>query len=85
MTDGRTTMVEIDIGVLEPLRELYPGRTDHEILEGIVRAYLLDRSIRAVQARSTLSEQEAERIAYEELAAMRREHAQAKSAPGSAS
>lgn len=73
-------MVEIRTDLLEALRELYPGKSDREILEGLARACLLRRAVRAAQARSGLSEEEAERTAYEELAAMRRERAQAEAA-----
>jgi hypothetical protein len=80
MDDGRTTAVEIRTDLLEALRELYRDRSDREILEGLARAYLLRRDVRATQETSGLSEQEAERIAYEELAAVRQEQAPANSA-----
>ena len=63
MADGGTTMVEIRTDLLEALRELYPGSSDREILEGLVRAYLLRRDVRAKQARSGLPEEEASRVA----------------------
>ena len=47
MNDGRTTVVEIETELMEALRELYPRRSDRDILEGIVRAYLLERSTRS--------------------------------------
>jgi len=42
MAAERTTVVEIRVDLIEALRELYPGRSDREILEGIVREYLAD-------------------------------------------
>lgn len=46
---------------------------DGAIVERAVNAYLLGRMVDATQAASALSAEEAERIAYEELAASRRE------------
>jgi hypothetical protein len=78
---SRTAAVEIDRGLLAALRELHPGRTDREILERLANAFLLRRCVHAAQERSTLDEQGAERIAYAELAAMRRERVEAKPDP----
>lgn len=58
MSESRTTTVEIRTDLLEELRELYPGRSDRQILEGLVRAYLLRRNMRAAQERSGLSEED---------------------------
>ena len=52
MAAKRTTVVEIRTDLLEALRELYPGRPDREILEGIVREYLLHSSARNARSRS---------------------------------
>lgn len=41
MGDSRTTTVEIRTDLLEALRELHPGRSDREMLESVVREYLL--------------------------------------------
>lgn len=41
MSLGRTTTVEIRAGLLEELRELFPGRSDREIVERVVRDYLV--------------------------------------------
>jgi hypothetical protein len=41
MGHGRTTTVEIRAGLLEELREIFPGRSDREIVEGILREYLV--------------------------------------------
>ncbi len=53
----------------EPLAEL----GDAAIVERALDAYLLRRMFDATQAASGLSDEEAERVAYEELAASRRE------------
>jgi hypothetical protein len=73
MGDGRTTTVEIRADLLEALRESYPGRSDREILERLVREYLLRRDARAPQAGSGVSEEQAEHIVCEDPAKMRRE------------
>jgi hypothetical protein len=78
---ARTTSVKIDSDLLDALHELHPGRTGREILERLANAFLLKRRIHAVQTRSTLTAEEAERIAYAELAAMRRERAEAAADP----
>ena len=41
MGNGRTTTVEIRTDLLEALRELHPGRSDREIVEAVVREYLM--------------------------------------------
>jgi hypothetical protein len=46
MAAKRTTVVEIRTDLIEALRELHPGRSDREILEGIVREYLLRCRVR---------------------------------------
>ena len=46
---------------------------DGAVVERAVNAYLLRRMVDTTQAASDLSAEEAERIAYEELAASRRE------------
>jgi hypothetical protein len=52
MAAERTTLVEIRTDLIEALREMYPGKSDREILEGIVREYLLHRSVRDARSRS---------------------------------
>jgi hypothetical protein len=41
MGHDRTTTVEIRADLLEELREIFPGGSDREIVEGIVREYLV--------------------------------------------
>lgn len=53
----------------EPAAELADGA----VIERAVNAYLLRRIVDATQSASGLSDEEAERIAYEELAASHRE------------
>ena len=50
MTAERTTVVEIRMDLIEALRELYPGSSDRETLERIVREYLLRCSVRDTRA-----------------------------------
>jgi len=49
------------------------GDTDAATVERALKDYLVERLLDRVQASSGLSEEEANRIAYEELHAMRRE------------
>ncbi len=71
------TTVSVDAKMIEQAREQLGGPAadlpDGAIVERTVNAYLLRRMVDATQAASGLSEEEAERIAYEELAASRRE------------
>lgn len=53
----------------EPVANLADGA----VIERAVNAYLLRRMVDATQAAAGLSEDDAERVAYEELAASRRE------------
>lgn len=41
MGNGRTTTVEIRAGLLDELREIFPGKSDREIVERVVREYLM--------------------------------------------
>lgn len=68
--------VDVDAGLLEEARRaMKPGASaaDAEVVEGALRSYLGRRALDASQAMSGLSEDEALRIANEELHAMRRE------------
>jgi hypothetical protein len=49
------------------------GESDRAVVERVLNACLLGRQLAATQGRGGLSEQEAERLAYEELNAARRE------------
>ncbi len=73
---------EIDGALMAKLRELAEeqGRTEREVLDEAVRHYLersdprrFEELLERMSSRFDLSEDEAERLAYEELHAMRRE------------
>lgn len=73
---------EIDGALMVKLRELADeqGRTQRELLDEAVRHYLkrsdprrFEELLERMSSRFDLSEDEAERLAYEELYAMRRE------------
>jgi metal-responsive CopG/Arc/MetJ family transcriptional regulator len=74
--------VEIDEKLLKEIRKLADeqGRSEHELLDEAVRLYLersnprrFEELLERISSRFDLDEIEAERIAYEELHAMRRE------------
>jgi hypothetical protein len=67
--------VALDAGLVERARtELgLVGESDRVVVERVLNAYLLGRQLDATQGRVGLSDQEAERLAYEELDAARRE------------
>ena len=73
---GKTT-VDVDAALAKRLREaLMPASaslTDTELLERAARRQLGLEALRKAQAMSTLTEEEAMRIADDELHAMRRE------------
>jgi hypothetical protein len=57
----------------EQLGERAEGLGDDAIVERALNAYLLRRLVDGTRARSDLTSEEAERVAYEELRASRRE------------
>jgi hypothetical protein len=69
--------VALDASIVEQAREQLgepaAGLADGAIIERAVNAYLLRRMVDATQAAAGLGEDEAERVAYAELAASRRE------------
>lgn len=73
---GKVT-VSLDASILEQARaqlgEPVAGLGDGAVIERAVNAYLLRRTIDATQAAAGLTDEEAERVAYEELGASRRE------------
>ena len=75
-TSAKTT-VSVDAKMIEQAREQLGApaadMADGAVIERAVNAYLLRRMVDGTQAASGLSEEEAERVAYEELAASRRE------------
>jgi hypothetical protein len=75
MASRRKVSVELDAEIVERTRSAVgaSGDSDAAVVERALNAYLLGRVLDATQPRSELSEEEAERLAYEELHAARRE------------
>lgn len=77
MGSSGKTMVEVDAVLLARLREASlpasAALTDAELLERAARRHLSLDALRKAQAMSTLTEEEAMRLAHAELHAMRRE------------
>jgi len=75
MTAGDKTTVEVDAALLARLREASmpasASLTDAELLERAARRQLGLEALREAQAMSTLTEEEAMRVAYDEMHAMR--------------
>jgi Arc/MetJ family transcription regulator len=68
--------IDVDASLLAETRDAMKpsaGAADAEVVERALRAYLGRRALDASQAMSGLSEEEALRVANEELHAMRRE------------
>jgi hypothetical protein len=68
--------IDVDASLLAETRDAMKpsaGAPDAEVVERALRAYLGRRALDASQAMSGLSEEEALRVANEELHAMRRE------------
>jgi len=74
-TARRTVRVELDERLVSRARAQArdDSRPDDEIIEDALSHYLLERLLDKTQQRSNLSEEEATRLAVEELHAMRRE------------
>lgn len=72
---GEKVTVDLDAEMVERARSAVRGESESDaaVVERALNAYLLGRVLATTQARSNLSEEEAERLAYEELHAMRRE------------
>jgi predicted transcriptional regulator len=72
---GDKLAVELDAEMVERARaELgLDSESDTAVVERALNAYLMGRLFDVTQARAGLSEQEAERLVYTELAATRRE------------
>jgi hypothetical protein len=76
MASRAVKTVDVDAGLLAEARDaLKPsaGAADDEVVERALRAYLGRRALDASQAASELSEEDALRVANEEIHAMRRE------------
>lgn len=56
---AQTISVEVDTALLERLRERRPGKSDRELLESVARMTLGRATLRRVQERNRLSEDEA--------------------------
>jgi hypothetical protein len=56
---SQTTSVEIETALLERLRQRRPGPTDRELLESVVLSMLGRATLRTMQERNALSEDEA--------------------------
>lgn len=67
--------VDLDAEIVERTRSAVGAgaESDAAVVERALNAYLLGRILDTTQARSDLSEEEAEHLAYEELHAARRE------------
>jgi hypothetical protein len=72
---GKKVNVELDAQIVERTRtELGAGtESDAAVVERALNAYLLGRLLDATQERAGLSEEDAERLAYEEVRSSRRE------------
>jgi hypothetical protein len=55
----QTTSVEIETALLERLRQSRPGLSDRELLESVVLSALGRATLRTIQARNALTEDEA--------------------------
>jgi hypothetical protein len=76
MADGEHSVtVALDARLVDRARtELgLHSESDRAVVERVLNAYLLGRQLDATQGRGGLAEREAERLAYEELNAARRE------------
>jgi hypothetical protein len=74
-TARRTVHVELDERLVSRARAEArdANRPDDEIIEDALSRYLLERLLDKTQGRANLTEEEATRVAVEELHAMRRE------------
>jgi hypothetical protein len=73
--DGDKVRVDLDAEMIERTRSAVgaTGESNTAVVERALNAYLLGRLLDVAQARAGLSEEESERIAYNELHAPRRE------------
>jgi hypothetical protein len=72
---SKKVSVSLDAEIVERTRSAVGAgaESDAAVVERALNAYLLGRILDTTQARSTLSDEEAELLAYEELHAARRE------------
>jgi hypothetical protein len=59
MAASATTSIEIDTALLKRLRERRPEKSDRDLIESLAKITLGRETLRRVQERSTLSEDEA--------------------------
>ncbi len=78
-SDGEKVTVDLDAQLVARTRDELGGgdETDAAVVERALNAYLLERLLEVTQAKSDLSEDEAERLAVEEVRAARRERSSA--------
>jgi hypothetical protein len=78
-SDGEKVTVDLDAQLVARTRDELGGgaESDAAVVERALNAYLLGRLLDVTQARSELSEEEAERLAVEEVRAARRERSSA--------
>lgn len=72
MAASSTTTVEFDRELLERLRQRHPNKGDRELLESMVKMVLGRESLRRVEERSTISEEEAVALGVEAVHEARR-------------
>lgn len=74
-SSGRWVQVNVDEAIVSQLREQSsdPSRGDDALVAEALSAHLFNRTLRRIQKSSGLDEDEATRLAVEELHAMRRE------------
>lgn len=74
-TVRRAVQVTLDHKLVASVREQLGDsqRPDDEVVQAALNAYLLDQLLLPSQQRASLTEEEAERLAVEEVHAMRRE------------
>lgn len=65
MRGSPTTAIEIDTTLLEELRAAFPGTPDRELLEDMARLQLGHATLRRVQERFNLSEDDATAVGVE--------------------
>jgi hypothetical protein len=72
---GKSVQVNVDEAIVSQLREQSndPARGDDALVAEALGAHLFNRTLRRIPRRSGLGEDEASRLAVEELHAMRRE------------
>jgi hypothetical protein len=73
MSKSRTTMVEVDTELLEELRAEDPGKPDRELIEETMRQQIGFATVRRLQERFNLPEEEAMAVGVEAVREARRD------------